>query len=223
MFCLCHSFSAHGVCVFANSNLDDTLTIPETRNYQTRREFQPNKRAGTFFLNVVNLHSLPSICEHQTSFVPVVRETCIFSYFVWCSLLSAQVSCFSSSLSDMSCTNWFDVIFFPFMTVFTDEDYSQISACCTFKGPGLKDIEYILLDRFNKKVMKEFNSTRGNWTGFTKYSIEVAKSWNADPYDALRRAFEKKILCTDRKDYLQDVGKTFFFLRLLSVNCINEF
>ncbi|XP_036945134.1 rano class II histocompatibility antigen, A beta chain-like [Acanthopagrus latus] len=90
--------------------------------------------------------------------------------------------------------------------VFTDEDYSQISACCTFKGPGLKDIEYILLDRFNKKVMKEFNSTRGNWTGFTKYSIEVAKSWNADPYDALRRAFEKKILCTDRKDYLQDVG-----------------
>lgn len=121
----------------------------------------------------------------------------------------------------MCCTNLFDVnsIFFPFMTVFSNEDYSQTSACCTFKGPGLKDIEYILIDRFNKKVMKEFNSTRGNWTGFTNYSIEVAKDWNSDPYDALRRAFEKKLLCTDRKDYIQDLGKTcLFFLRLLSIN-----
>ncbi|XP_073351356.1 class II histocompatibility antigen, B-L beta chain-like [Pagrus major] len=90
--------------------------------------------------------------------------------------------------------------------VFTDEDYSQTSACCTFKGPGLKDVEYILTDRFNKKVMKEFNSTRGNWTGFTNYSIEVAKRWNTDPFDALQRAFEKNILCTDNIDYIQELG-----------------
>ncbi|XP_071329925.1 class II histocompatibility antigen, B-L beta chain-like [Trachinotus anak] len=93
----------------------------------------------------------------------------------------------------------FCVVFSLFSPVFSDEDYSQFKGCCTFKGPDLEEIEYIVTNRFNKKLMMEFNSTRGNWTGFTAYSIEQTKNWNRDPYDGIQREFEKKLLCTDNK------------------------
>lgn len=56
----------------------------------------------------------------------------------------------------------------------------------------------------------QYNSTRGNWTGVTAFSIEKAKNWNSDPFDALQRAFEKKILCTNNIDFIQQTGKSIF-------------
>lgn len=97
--------------------------------------------------------------------------------------------------------------FSPFITVSTDEDYAQNTACCTFKGPGFKDTEYILTGRSNKKLIQQYNSTRGNWIGFTAASIEFLKNWNADPFDAIERAFEKNILCTNNIQYIQQFGK----------------
>uniref|UniRef100_A0A3Q3CJ33 Class II histocompatibility antigen, B-L beta chain-like n=1 Tax=Haplochromis burtoni TaxID=8153 RepID=A0A3Q3CJ33_HAPBU len=84
--------------------------------------------------------------------------------------------------------------FFLFISVLTDEDFYQVRACCTFKGPHFEKTEYILTSIFNKNLMMEYNSTRGNWTGFTAYSIEAAKWWNRDPFDALTRKIERKLL-----------------------------
>uniref|UniRef100_A0A3Q2WE58 Class II histocompatibility antigen, B-L beta chain-like n=1 Tax=Haplochromis burtoni TaxID=8153 RepID=A0A3Q2WE58_HAPBU len=78
-------------------------------------------------------------------------------------------------------------------SVLTDEDFYQVRACCTFKGPHFEKTEYILTSIFNKNLMMEYNSTRGNWTGFTAYSIEAAKWWNRDPFDALTRKIERKL------------------------------
>ncbi|XP_078125429.1 class II histocompatibility antigen, B-L beta chain-like [Sander vitreus] len=100
----------------------------------------------------------------------------------------------------------FFVVFSLFNPVFTDEDYAQVTACCTFKGPGLKDTEYILEGRSNKKLIKQYNSTRGNWIGFTAYSTEILKTYNADPSDAMERAFENNILCTNNIEYIQQLG-----------------
>uniref|UniRef100_A0A3Q0QZB1 Ig-like domain-containing protein n=1 Tax=Amphilophus citrinellus TaxID=61819 RepID=A0A3Q0QZB1_AMPCI len=51
-------------------------------------------------------------------------------------------------------------------------------ACCTFKGHDFEDMEFIITDIFNKNVMMEFNSTRGNWTGFSVYSSDVKRNPN---------------------------------------------
>uniref|UniRef100_A0A3Q0R911 Ig-like domain-containing protein n=1 Tax=Amphilophus citrinellus TaxID=61819 RepID=A0A3Q0R911_AMPCI len=74
--------------------------------------------------------------------------------------------------------NMTTMYFYPRFTVFSDEDYFQSRACCTFKGHDYEDMEFIILLMFNKNIMMEFNSTRGNWTGFSAFSIEVAKSLN---------------------------------------------
>uniref|UniRef100_A0A669BGI5 Class II histocompatibility antigen, B-L beta chain n=1 Tax=Oreochromis niloticus TaxID=8128 RepID=A0A669BGI5_ORENI len=95
------------------------------------------------------------------------------------------------------------VAFSLFSPVLTDEDFYQARACCTFKGPHFEETEYILTSFFNKNLMMEYNSTRGNWTGFTAYSIEAAKWWNSDPLDAITRKIERKLLCTDTLDAIQ--------------------
>lgn len=54
--------------------------------------------------------------------------------------------------------------------------------------------------------MIQYNSTRGNWTGFTASAIGIEPSWNSDPDDARQRQFEKKSLCLDIIDYIQQIG-----------------
>ncbi|XP_018527094.1 rano class II histocompatibility antigen, A beta chain [Lates calcarifer] len=97
----------------------------------------------------------------------------------------------------------FCVVFSLFSPVFSDDDYAQFKACCTFKGPDFEDIEYIVTNHYNKKLMMEYNSTRGNWTGFTAYALLKAETFNGDLYDGLLRAFEKKILCIDNRKLVQ--------------------
>uniref|UniRef100_A0A669DB37 Class II histocompatibility antigen, B-L beta chain n=1 Tax=Oreochromis niloticus TaxID=8128 RepID=A0A669DB37_ORENI len=97
------------------------------------------------------------------------------------------------------------VAFSLFSPVLTDEDFYQARACCTFKGPHFEETEYIATVFFNKNLMMEYNSTRGNWTGFTAYSIEAAKWLNSYPPEVLRRKKERKGLCTDTLDNIQYV------------------
>uniref|UniRef100_A0A3B5Q532 HLA class II histocompatibility antigen, DQ beta 1 chain-like n=1 Tax=Xiphophorus maculatus TaxID=8083 RepID=A0A3B5Q532_XIPMA len=75
-------------------------------------------------------------------------------------------------------------------------------ACCSFNGPNFDKIEYILTASFNKQKMLEYNSTRGNWIGFTDYSIVASTFWNKDPLDRLERAMEIKLMCFDNRDSL---------------------
>ncbi|XP_041862797.1 rano class II histocompatibility antigen, A beta chain-like [Melanotaenia boesemani] len=100
----------------------------------------------------------------------------------------------------------FCLVFSLFSPVFSNEDYYQVRACCTYKGPHFEDIEYILIGSFNKHIMMEYNSTRGNWTGFSPYSLLLSKLWNGDPYDGLERKFEKKMLCEANVHYFQSLG-----------------
>lgn len=176
----------------------------------------------------VYLRLFPSICEHinaahQRSFVPVVPYSWdnmhIYYFIFWVVLSVFSSGEFHYSSAWMHHWSFCDVIVihltlihysFLFITVFSDDDYVQINACCTFKGTDLEDTEYILTSRFNEKLRMQYNSTRGNWIGFTAYSVEAAKNWNADPYDALQRAFEKNLLCTDSIDFIQKLGRNIF-------------
>uniref|UniRef100_A0A3Q0QV55 Ig-like domain-containing protein n=1 Tax=Amphilophus citrinellus TaxID=61819 RepID=A0A3Q0QV55_AMPCI len=90
-----------------------------------------------------------------------------------------------------------------YMLLFLRLDYYQNKACCTFKGHDFEDMEFIITDIFNKNVMMEFNSTRGNWTGFSVYSSDVAKSHN-NPVDKALREIQKKKLCFDNLEAIKD-------------------
>uniref|UniRef100_A0A3Q4HJ52 Ig-like domain-containing protein n=1 Tax=Neolamprologus brichardi TaxID=32507 RepID=A0A3Q4HJ52_NEOBR len=57
-----------------------------------------------------------------------------------------------------------------------------------------EETEYTVSYFFNKNLMMEYNSTRGNWTGFTAYTIEAAKWWNSDHLDPLKKRIERKLL-----------------------------
>uniref|UniRef100_A0A3B4TWG2 Ig-like domain-containing protein n=1 Tax=Seriola dumerili TaxID=41447 RepID=A0A3B4TWG2_SERDU len=85
---------------------------------------------------------------------------------------------------------------------FSDGNYSQFQACCIFNDRDFEEVEYIVTNLYNKKLMMEFNSTRGNWTGFTAYSVEIVKNRN-NPLDRIQREFEKKVLCTDNIGFIQ--------------------
>ncbi|XP_032443176.1 HLA class II histocompatibility antigen, DQ beta 1 chain-like isoform X3 [Xiphophorus hellerii] len=89
--------------------------------------------------------------------------------------------------------------------VFSDEDFYQVKACCSFNGPNFDKIEYILTASFNKQKMLEYNSTRGNWIGFTDYSIVASTFWNKDPLDRLERAMEIKLMCFDNRAFIQTI------------------
>ncbi|XP_047214857.1 HLA class II histocompatibility antigen, DQ beta 1 chain-like [Girardinichthys multiradiatus] len=90
--------------------------------------------------------------------------------------------------------------------VFSEQDFYQVKACCSFNGPNFNHVEYIIRSSFNKNNMMEYNSTRGNWIGFTYYSVENSHYWNTDPLDALKRAMQKKLLCNDNIQVIQTIG-----------------
>uniref|UniRef100_A0A3B4YZH1 Ig-like domain-containing protein n=1 Tax=Seriola lalandi dorsalis TaxID=1841481 RepID=A0A3B4YZH1_SERLL len=100
----------------------------------------------------------------------------------------------------------FNFLFVSFFIFFLDGNYSQFQACCIFNDRDFEEVEYIVTNLYNKKLMMEFNSTRGNWTGFTAYSMEIVKNRN-NPLDRIQREFEKKVLCTDNIGFIQKFGK----------------
>ncbi|XP_043957088.1 HLA class II histocompatibility antigen, DQ beta 1 chain-like [Gambusia affinis] len=90
--------------------------------------------------------------------------------------------------------------------VLSEDDFYQVNACCSFSGPDFTRIEYILTASFNKQMMMEYNSTRGNWIGFTSISIAASHYWNADISDKFERLAEIKLMCYDNINYMQTTG-----------------
>ncbi|KAM9745369.1 rano class II histocompatibility antigen, A beta chain-like [Menidia menidia] len=84
--------------------------------------------------------------------------------------------------------------------------YYQSRACCSFKGPHFESTEYIVVFSLNKHEMVEYNSTRGNWTGFTAFSVMVANDFHNNPRDAPLRNLEKKLLCEKNMDLIKSLG-----------------
>ncbi|XP_014882089.1 rano class II histocompatibility antigen, A beta chain-like isoform X1 [Poecilia latipinna] len=90
--------------------------------------------------------------------------------------------------------------------VFSEDDFYQVKACCSFNGPNFDKVEYILTTSFNKQKMMEYNSTRGNWIGFTDFSIVASYYWNRDPWDRLERLVEMRLMCYENINFIQTIG-----------------
>lgn len=124
--------------------------------------------------------------------------------FPFCKHKNAQQFCSCSLKENMHIHIFLFCVVFSFTgTVFSDEDYVQLAACCTFRGPHMEDIEYIIRGRLNKMLLMFYNSTTSKWTGFSPYSIEMANAWNNDPYDKIQRTFEKNTLCIQNLGLIQ--------------------
>ncbi|XP_014823044.1 PREDICTED: rano class II histocompatibility antigen, A beta chain-like isoform X2 [Poecilia mexicana] len=90
--------------------------------------------------------------------------------------------------------------------VFSEDDFYQVKACCSFNGPNFDKVEYILTTSFNKQKMMEYNSTRGNWIGFTDFSIAISNYWNKVPYHKIQRLVEMKLICYENINTIQTIG-----------------
>uniref|UniRef100_A0A8C6M0V8 Ig-like domain-containing protein n=1 Tax=Nothobranchius furzeri TaxID=105023 RepID=A0A8C6M0V8_NOTFU len=75
---------------------------------------------------------------------------------------------------------------FSTFTDFSDEDFYQAKLCYTFKGSHLEECEHTIMLSFNKQNMVEFNSTRGNWIGFTKYSKGANRKLYSRNHDSFK-------------------------------------
>ncbi|KAL7884022.1 hypothetical protein AOLI_G00067920 [Acnodon oligacanthus] len=53
---------------------------------------------------------------------------------------------------------------------------------CITSSPDLSDVEYIYTNYFNKETLVQFNSTVGEFVGFTEFGKKVAKGWNDSPF-----------------------------------------
>uniref|UniRef100_A0A3B4A1G3 Ig-like domain-containing protein n=1 Tax=Periophthalmus magnuspinnatus TaxID=409849 RepID=A0A3B4A1G3_9GOBI len=46
---------------------------------------------------------------------------------------------------------------------------------------------------YNKNLLMQYNSTQGNWKGFTEFGVDRARMYNVDPEDAKLRKIEQMI------------------------------
>lgn len=73
-------------------------------------------------------------------------------------------------------------------------------ASCTYQHSDKLDFLFEIRLIFNKKLWMQYNSTRGNWTGFTEDAISLSGHYNGDPDDGKLRKIEEMIICTDNKE-----------------------
>lgn len=72
-----------------------------------------------------------------------------------------------------------------------------MTGCCTYQDMEKGIYEYGIQFIYNKKLIMEYNSTRGNWKGFTESAILWAEIYNSDPEDAKLRKIEQIVLCSE--------------------------
>ncbi|XP_055008896.1 class II histocompatibility antigen, B-L beta chain-like [Boleophthalmus pectinirostris] len=84
----------------------------------------------------------------------------------------------------------------------SDYEVGRMSACCTFLDGEKHLFEYLLTYRYNRNLFMQYNSTRGNWIGFTAYSSNWADLYNNDPEDSRLRKLEQLLLCLEGKEFL---------------------
>ncbi|XP_035518333.1 rano class II histocompatibility antigen, A beta chain-like [Morone saxatilis] len=58
-------------------------------------------------------------------------------------------------------------------------------------------VEYLVDWYFNKEFTMQYNSTVGNWTGFTPAGFITASLLNEDKQDAIQRKVERQLICVD--------------------------
>lgn len=89
--------------------------------------------------------------------------------------------------------------------VSSDYIFGQMSGCCNYQDIEKVIFEYEMQYTYNKKLILEYNSTRGKWTGFTESSVIWAAHRNSDPEDAKLRKLEQIVLCKDSSEIIKDL------------------
>ncbi|XP_066501022.1 H-2 class II histocompatibility antigen, I-E beta chain-like [Hoplias malabaricus] len=67
-------------------------------------------------------------------------------------------------------------------TALTGGYYHYDTDECLSSSSDLTDVEYISTSYFNKDPYARFNSTVGEYVGFTEFGVKQAKYWNSGPY-----------------------------------------
>lgn len=68
---------------------------------------------------------------------------------------------------------------------------------CAVYSREQAQVEYLVDWYFNKEFMMQYNSTVGNWTGFTPAGLNTASMLNGDKYDILQRKIERQLICVN--------------------------
>uniref|UniRef100_A0A8C6U1D1 Ig-like domain-containing protein n=1 Tax=Neogobius melanostomus TaxID=47308 RepID=A0A8C6U1D1_9GOBI len=114
-----------------------------------------------------------------------------------------------------------------YFSVSLDSAFGQMSGCCTYQSIEKALFEYEIKYTYNKTLFMEYNSTRGNWMGFTPLGVFWANIYNRDPWDPEQRKVEQLILkltsvkqpsgthpalllCSAYNFYPQDIELTWF-------------
>lgn len=63
--------------------------------------------------------------------------------------------------------------------------------------PGEQKVEFLVDWYFNKEFTMQYNSTVGNWTGFTPAGLITASLFNKDKHDVLQRKLERQLICVN--------------------------
>uniref|UniRef100_A0A3B4A013 Ig-like domain-containing protein n=1 Tax=Periophthalmus magnuspinnatus TaxID=409849 RepID=A0A3B4A013_9GOBI len=77
--------------------------------------------------------------------------------------------------------------------VFSDYAFGQMSGCCTYTDSEQTTFEYEIRYTYNKNLLMQYNSTQGNWKGFTEFGVDRARMYNVDPEDAKLRKIDINI------------------------------
>uniref|UniRef100_A0A3B3ZZZ9 Ig-like domain-containing protein n=1 Tax=Periophthalmus magnuspinnatus TaxID=409849 RepID=A0A3B3ZZZ9_9GOBI len=82
-----------------------------------------------------------------------------------------------------------------------------MSGCCTYTDSEQTTFEYEIRYTYNKNLLMQYNSTQGNWKGFTEFGVDRARMYNVDPEDAKLRKIEQMILCSEGVKLAKDISK----------------
>lgn len=59
-----------------------------------------------------------------------------------------------------------------------------------------------------------YNSTTGNYTGFTEYGIQVAHHFQENPFEKIKRKVDQDLLCNNYLDTFKDLSKWFSHVKM---------
>ncbi|KAM4598381.1 rano class II histocompatibility antigen, A beta chain-like isoform 1-T1 [Polymixia lowei] len=93
--------------------------------------------------------------------------------------------------------------------VSNDRDFFHTDSWCTFEGPDFNNTEFIIVQRFNKQLVIQYNSTTGNWTGYTAFGIYAADELFKLLAEKVQSAIERKVLCTDNTPAVKRLSAAF--------------
>lgn len=68
--------------------------------------------------------------------------------------------------------------------------------CAMYPGEQ-KRVEFLVDWYFNKEFTMQYNSTVGNWTGFTPGGFITASFLNEDKHDVIQRILERELICVN--------------------------